>query len=292
MSNLKQVTADGWDLTAETLAKFILKPTIGFTTYFAMDALNLTIPKEFNEKPMTILDVAAGTGPLSLYGAEVYKNSKFITTDFSPKMIEIVDRLVRDNNIKNIETHVMDGQNLEIIETDSIDYTFSIFGLIFFPDLIKGMNEMHRVLKSNNQSRAAIAAWCTDSFLVQVFQETTDQLLTEQANGKPTTYNQTALSLSNESQFKSHLESVGFIDATITKVEHPMEINELSDLLPMFKTNPTYLDCLDQLHSEELKSKFDQLFIEIANSKNPKRSSENNKLQLTSFSFIGVGTKK
>ncbi|KAN0000580.1 hypothetical protein ACTFIZ_001037 [Dictyostelium cf. discoideum] len=291
MSNLKQVTADGWDLTAETMAKFILKPTIGFTTYFAMDAFNLTIPKELNEKSMTILDIAAGTGPLSLYGAEVYKNSKFITTDFSAKMIEIVDRLVRDNDIKNIETHVMDGQNLDI-ENDSIDYTFSIFGLIFFPDLIKGMNEMYRVLKPNNQSRAAIATWCTDSFLVQVFQETTDQLLTEQQNGKPTTYNQTALSLSNENQFKSHLESVGFIDVTITKVEHPMEVDSISDLLPMFKTNPTYLDCLDQLHSEELKSKFDKLFIEIANSKNPKRSSENNKLQLRSFSFIGVATKK
>ncbi|KAN0041368.1 hypothetical protein ACTFIV_003907 [Dictyostelium citrinum] len=290
MSNLKQVTSVGWDQTAETLAKFILKPTIGFSTYFAIDALNLAIPKEFKDKPMTILDVAAGTGPLSLYGAEVYKNTKFIATDFSPKMIEIVDRLVKDNNIKNIEAHVMDGQNLTI-ENDSIDYTFSIFGLIFFPDLIKGMKEMFRVLKPNNQSRAAIASWCNDSFLVQVFQETTDQLLTQQ-NGKPTTYHQTALSLSNESEFKAHLESVGFIDVTITKVEHPMELDSISDLIPMFKTNPTYLDCLDQLHSEELKSKFDTLFIEIAKSKNPQRSSENNKLQLRSYSYIGVGTKK
>ncbi|KAN0047694.1 hypothetical protein ACTA71_002079 [Dictyostelium dimigraforme] len=290
MSNLKQVTADGWDKTAETMAKFILKPTIGFSTYFAIDALNLAIPKELNEKSMTILDVACGTGPLSLWGTEVYRNTKFIATDFSPKMIEILDRLVKDNNFKNIETHVMDGQNL-VIENDSIDYTFSIFGLIFFPDIIKGMKEMYRVLKPNNQSRAAIASWCTDSFLVQIFQETIDQLLTEQ-NGKPTTYRQTALSLSNESEFKAHLESVGFIDVSITRVEHPMELSEISDLIPMFKTNPTYIDCIDQLHSEELKSKFDQLFIEIAKSKNPSRSSDNNKLQLRSFSLIGVGTKK
>ncbi|KAK5581098.1 hypothetical protein RB653_001126 [Dictyostelium firmibasis] len=289
MTSLKQVTSDGWDKTAETLAKFILKPTIGFSTYFAIDALNLSISKEENEKPMTILDVACGTGPLSLFGTEVYKNSKFIATDFSPKMIEVLDRLIKENNIKNIETHVMDGQNLSI-ENDSIDYTFSIFGLIFFPDLTKGMKEMYRVLKPNNKSRVAIASWCKDSFLVQIFQETIDQLLTEQ-NGKPTTFYQRALSLSNEFEFKTHLESVGFIDVSITKVEHPMEINEIVDLIPMFKTNPTYIDCIDQLNTEELKLKFDQLFIEIAKSKNPTRSLENNKLQLRSFSFIGIGTK-
>ncbi|KAM9977615.1 hypothetical protein ACTFIR_011482 [Dictyostelium discoideum] len=289
-SNLNQTSSKGWDKTAQVFSNNFAKPT-GFTTLFAIDAINLTIPIENQEKPMKILDIACGTGPLTIAASEIFKNSKFIATDFSTNMIETLNKIIKENDLKNIETHIMDGQNLNSIENDSIDYTFSIFGLIFFPDLIKGMKEMYRVLKSNNQSRTAIASWCSDSFLPEIFRETLNRLLTEQNNGKPTTHKQLASSLSNELEFKSHLESVGFIDVSITRVEHPLEVNELSDLSMLLKSNPAYVDCLDLLHTDELKLKFDSLFIEIAKSKNPKRSLENNKLQLKSYSYIGVGTK-
>ncbi|KAN0040362.1 hypothetical protein ACTA71_012252 [Dictyostelium dimigraforme] len=290
--NLKQITAEGWDNIAEVFSNFIATPSSGFTTLFAIDAINLSIPKERKEQEMKILDIACGTGPLSITGSEILKNSKFISIDFSPKMIEIFNRIIKENHLKNIETHLMDGQNLVSIENDSIDYTFSIFGLIFFPNLLKGMKEMYRVLKPNNQSRTAIASWCSDSFQYEVFQETMDQLLTEQNNGAPTKYNQISLSLSNEIEFKKQLESVGFIDVSIIKVTHPLQVNELSDLIPLFKNNPFYIDCINELHSNELKLKFDSLYIDIAKSKNPERSKENNKLQLRTFSYIGIGTKK
>ncbi|KAK5580230.1 hypothetical protein RB653_000245 [Dictyostelium firmibasis] len=289
-TNLKQVRSEGWDQIAEVFSNFIATPKVGFTTLFAIDAINLSIPKENFKKAMKILDIACGTGPLSLYASDIFKNSNFIAIDFSQKMIEILDKIIKHNDIKNIETHIMDGQNLSI-ENDSIDYTFSIFGLIFFPDLLQGMKEMYRVLKPNNQSYTAIASWCLDSFQYVIFQETMDKLLTEQNNGKPTTYKQISLSLSNQFEFKRLLESVGFVDISITRVEHPLEVNEISDLIPLFKNNPFYLDCLDELHTDELKIKFDSLFIEIAKSKNPKRSLENNKLQLRTFSFIGVAKK-
>ncbi|KAN0006433.1 hypothetical protein ACTFIU_003141 [Dictyostelium citrinum] len=289
-TNLNQISPEGWDKTALVFSNTFAKPT-GFTTLFAIDAINLTIPKENKEKQMKILDIACGTGPLTIAASEIYKHSKFIATDFSSNMIEILNGIIKENHLKNIETHIMDGQNLISIENDSIDYTFSIFGLIFFPDLVKGMKEMYRVLKPNNQSRTAIASWCSDSFLPQVFQQTIDQLLTEQNNGKPTTHKLIASSLSNESEFKNYIESVGFVDVSISRVEHPLEVNQLSDLSILLKNNPAYVDCLDLLHTNELKLKFDSLFIEIAQSKNPTRSLENNKLQLKSYSFIGVGTK-
>ncbi|KAN0006434.1 hypothetical protein ACTFIU_003142 [Dictyostelium citrinum] len=290
-TKLNQVTPEGWNNIADVFAKYISTPS-GFTTLFAIDAINLTIPKENKEKQMKILDIACGTGSLTLAANEIFINSKFIATDFSPKMIKILNEIVEKKGIDNIETYIMDGQNLISIENDSIDYTFSIFGLIFFPDLVKGMKEMYRVLKPNNQSRTAIASWCSDSFQYVIFQETMDQLLTEQNNGNPTKYNQISLSLSNESEFKNYLESVGFVDVKIIRVEHPLEVNEISDLIPLFKNNPFYIDCINELHSNELKLKFDSLFIELALSKNPIRSKENNKLQLKTFSFIGIGTKE
>ncbi|EAL64191.1 hypothetical protein DDB_G0286529 [Dictyostelium discoideum AX4] len=71
-SNLNQTSSKGWDKTAQVFLNNFAKPT-GFTTLFAIDAINLTIPKENQEKPMKILDIACGTGPLTIVANEIFK---------------------------------------------------------------------------------------------------------------------------------------------------------------------------------------------------------------------------
>jgi ubiquinone/menaquinone biosynthesis C-methylase UbiE len=92
----------------------------------------------------TILDVACGPGTLSRLAAP--KVSQVTAIDFSKKMIDLFDTYISESGIKNIETHLGDGQQLTF--ADSVfDATFSMFGLMFFPDRIQGFKEMHRVLK-------------------------------------------------------------------------------------------------------------------------------------------------
>ncbi|EGC34998.1 hypothetical protein DICPUDRAFT_79274 [Dictyostelium purpureum] len=96
-------------------------------------------------------------------------------SDFSPSMIQVLDKFINELEISNIESKVMDGQNLEQIKDSSLDYTFSTFGLIYFPDILQGMKEMFRVLKPGGKT--GIASWCTDAFLPAAFQQTMNALL-------------------------------------------------------------------------------------------------------------------
>ena len=56
----------------------------------------------------------------------------------------------------NISAEVMDGQALEVSDA-SFDVSVSVLGLIFFPDIPKGITELRRVLRPGG--RAGIVCW-------------------------------------------------------------------------------------------------------------------------------------
>jgi len=124
--------ANHWNKTAKTY-----KETAHlFTALFAADAL------KYVElcKDSKVLDVATGTGALAL---EAAKTGAHITAiDFSPGMIANL----KAEDIKNIDALVMDGQALGFPD-GSFDVSFSIFGIIMFPDWAKGMTELRRVTR-------------------------------------------------------------------------------------------------------------------------------------------------
>lgn len=121
-----------------------------FTRKYARDALELAGISTGTK----VIDVAAGTGALSLEAAR--QGADVLATDFSPRMVEVLGRLARQESLDQVRTAVMDGQQLGV-EDASFDRAFSIFGLIFFPDLPAGFRELHRVLRAGG--RAAVAVW-------------------------------------------------------------------------------------------------------------------------------------
>lgn len=101
-----------------------------------------------------VLDVAAGTGVLSLAAAE--RGAQVLATDFSPLMIEKLKLKIQQKAAEGITAEVMDGQALSL-DDNQYDVAFSNFGLIFFPEPEKGLREMLRVLKPGG--RVAVSAW-------------------------------------------------------------------------------------------------------------------------------------
>jgi len=273
-------TPEGWDRTTTKYAGKFSKN--GFTAQYAKDALNFTMGTlEITEPSIKILDVACGTGALSLNALDRIKNSTnslVLATDFSPNMIECVNETIKQENLTNIETKLMDGQNMVDIQDNSIDYAYSIFGAIFFPDRNKGFKEFHRVLKPNG--KVAIAGWCYDSAVLKIF---IDALAHYGVDVETTPIKKTALSLADKDQFKAELENAGFRDVVIHRVVHDMVVPSAKDVVVTFHDNPVY-ESIITLIPQGKAEEFDQLMINYINTTYPD-------LKLTSPSFIGIGTK-
>ncbi|MGH8893082.1 MAG: class I SAM-dependent methyltransferase [Actinomycetes bacterium] len=91
----------------------------------------------------TFLDVAAGTGGLSLPAARL--GAKVLATDWSPTMIEHFNARVAAEGL-DAEGRVMDCHTLDIPD-DSYDVAGSQFGVMLVPDQAQALREMVRVTK-------------------------------------------------------------------------------------------------------------------------------------------------
>lgn len=96
------------------------------------------------EPGQTFLDVAAGSGALSIAAAK--RGADVTAIDFSPAMIERLNARVATAGLGGVSGAVMDGTDLRFD-----DYTFdaagSQFGVMLFPDFGLGLREMARVTK-------------------------------------------------------------------------------------------------------------------------------------------------
>lgn len=99
-----------------------------------------------------VLDVAAGTGALSVPAAEA--GASVLGTDISPGMIErLAERL---EPYPECKARVMNGETLTLPD-GSFDSAFSIFGAIVFSDWRKSLGELARVVRKGGHG--CVASW-------------------------------------------------------------------------------------------------------------------------------------
>src|SRR5512132_4074999 len=94
-----------------------------------------------------VLDVAAGTGEQTLMAARrVGPTGYVVATDHSSSMLNVAAEAARKEGLKNVETRVMNAENLEL-DVDSFDAVICRQALMLFPNPAKGLTEMRRVVK-------------------------------------------------------------------------------------------------------------------------------------------------
>jgi ubiquinone/menaquinone biosynthesis C-methylase UbiE len=96
-----------------------------------------------------VIDIGAGPGILTMLAAS--SGAEVLDIDFSPNMIERLQRWLRDAGVSSARAEVMDSQDLKLADGQSN------FAVIFFPDIGRGLAEMHRVLRPGG--RIAVSAW-------------------------------------------------------------------------------------------------------------------------------------
>ena len=90
------------------------------------------------------LDVAAGTGGLSLPAAHI--GAEVLATDWSPAMIDRFTARARELGFSKAEGRVMDCHALDL-PNDAFDVAGSQFGVMLVPDQARALREMVRVIK-------------------------------------------------------------------------------------------------------------------------------------------------
>jgi len=100
---------------------------------------------------MTVLDIAAGGGALSIPAARI--GADVLATDVASGMLELLLERAHAEGL-SVRTEVMDGTHLTVGER-RFDRVCSEFGVMFFPD--EGLPEMRRVLAPGG--KAIVIIW-------------------------------------------------------------------------------------------------------------------------------------
>lgn len=94
-----------------------------------------------------ILDVASGTGDMTIMLAKYFIQSNITGLDLSQEMLNIAKKKILKKNIKNnIKLIKGDVENIPI-ESNTFDVVTIIFGIRNFENIESSLNEIYRILK-------------------------------------------------------------------------------------------------------------------------------------------------
>lgn len=94
--------------------------------------------------PTAVLEVAAGSGAVTrALAPRLNDRCRYVVSDLNPAMLECARQHHSDNRL---EWHEANAMSLPF-EDDSFDIVLCQFGVMFFPDRIKGFSEILRVLR-------------------------------------------------------------------------------------------------------------------------------------------------
>lgn len=117
--------------------------------------------------PFSFLDVAAGPATLTLELCKILPKDvtgRAVVTDFAPGMIDAArgrcDAAKAAGEVPagiSIELAVADGCDLSAYADGSMTHVGSMLGIMFYPDVAKGLRELRRVLAPGG--RAVVGTW-------------------------------------------------------------------------------------------------------------------------------------
>lgn len=148
----KQTTLQQWNSAAPVWHRWgpLLSRWLGPATETMLDMCNIT-------NGCQVLDVASGAGEQTVAAAKrVGETGHVLATDISPNILKYAETVSKLARLENIDTRVLDGENLIELESEPFDAVISRVGLIYFPDQEKALKGMKHHLRNDGKAAAMV----------------------------------------------------------------------------------------------------------------------------------------
>ena len=248
----KNTTRDQWQAAAEPWHRWspTLKQWLGKATDKMLDMASISIGHR-------VLDVAAGAGEQSITTAKKVGTSGYVlATDISSNILEFAQQMAKQAGLNNIETQVLDGENLTLPDA-TFDSVISRVGLIYFPDQQRALKEMLRVLKPGGKVAAIVYSTPEKNkfFSVPVSIIRNRAKLPPPLPGQPGPF-----SLGAEGIIESAFSQAGFINVKSELVDSPLLLPSAKECVRFEKES---FGALHQMMSTLSDSEKDSVWNEI-----------------------------
>ena len=138
-------------------------------------------------------------------------------------MVERLRQRISQEALTGVTAEVMDGQALAVPDA-SFDAAVSILGLIFFPDIPKGIAEMRRVLRPGG--RAAIVCW-SDPGNLRLMTQVVQAIRKVDPAFEPPAGTPVWARLAGAEILRARMEEAGFSDVEVSTATGVLEIESL-----------------------------------------------------------------
>lgn len=215
--------APGWNAHGAALRAWLARPT---------DAM---IGMAGVVRGARVLDVAAGAGEQTLTLAErVGPSGSVLATDLSPEILA----LARDNAARagfdHVRTRVADGEDLGVGDA-GFDAAVCRLGLMFFPDPLQGLREIHRALRPGGRLCAVVFAAPENNPCITILMSTALKHA-----GRPAADPFAPgglLSLGRPGRLDALFESAGFREVATTSMGAVFHLPSVDDYLAFVRTS-------------------------------------------------------
>ena len=227
-----------------------------------------------------VLDVAAGAGDQTLAVAErVGPQGWVFATDLSPAIVAFA----RDNagraGFTNVETRVADGENLQL-EAGSFDAAVCRLGLMFFPDPLRGLREMHRALRPGGGACTIVFSSPERNPCLTILMSTA--LKHAGLPPRDPYLPGGLLSLGRPSHLDGLFKAAGFRDVATTAMDAPFRLPSVESYLDFIRSSASPIqEIMGRLDEEAAKAAWSEMKERLSAFKTPLGWAGPNELLLT-----------
>jgi SAM-dependent methyltransferase len=200
-----------------------------------------------------VIDIAAGDGGQSVMAAHrVGATGEVLATDIAPEFVRIANVVATDLGMTQLRAEVMDAENLTLPK-EHYDAAISRLGLMYLPDLAKGLLEIKRVLRPGGRFCAVVftTAEKTPFFSIPVKMIRQKRGLPSPEPGQPGPF-----ALGEPGIFSSHLKAAGFTRVREQVIEAPLRFASARQCVDWRRqasgTMAQMLNGLDQLEQQSM----------------------------------------